>query len=89
VDRRTRAADGGAAAAATVEPGGRLAGPRAARGGAGRGPAPRGGAAGSVAWTTRRRSRTRGRRSLFARRDPDATQTYAPLPDEDDPAPSR
>jgi hypothetical protein len=31
-----------------------------------------------------------GGQSLFARRDPDATQTFAPLPeDEDDPAPSR
>jgi hypothetical protein len=84
VDRRTRRAGDGPGSGGTVEPaaGSRTAG---ARGGAGA----TGGAAGSVALDDTEEVEDGGRRSLFARRDPDATQTYAPLPDDDDPAPSR
>jgi len=83
VDRRNRTAAGGDAAGAA--PGEPLAGGRTA----GAASAGSGGGAGSVALDDTAEAEDPGRRSLFARRDPDATQTYAPLPDEDDPAPAR
>ncbi len=85
VDRRARtsasAAGGGAA-----EPvaGSRVAGATGAAGGT----AGTRGTGSVVADDTEEVDDAR-RRSLFARRDPEATQTYAPLPDEDDEAPRR
>jgi len=104
VDRRTRMAAGGGGAAGSGAAGGG-AGGVGAGGAGGSGEAGRaeplaggrtGGAAGSggrragsVALDDTEEVEDAGRRSLFARRDPDATQTYAPLPDEDDPGPAR
>lgn len=94
VDRRA----GGASAAGTAEGatgprdaddtrGARVTGAGATGAGAGGGAA--GAAGGSVAADDTAEVEGSGARSLFARRDPEATQTFAPLPDEDDPRTSR
>ncbi len=84
VDRRSRTA--GAATPAGDAAAGGSAGPTA---GARRAGSASAGGGGSVAVDDTEEVDDAGRRSLFARRDPEATQTYAPLPDEDDPASAR
>ncbi len=93
VDRR-EGAGGSAAARSAARRGGTAGGAGAAGGGAAGGGAGLGGdagapgggeAAGSVALEDTAEVDARERRSLFARRDPEATQTFAPLPDDDDP----
>jgi len=85
VDRRSRTAGGHAEPGATAGAGGAGVRPAGAGPAAGAGAS---GAAGSVALDDTEGVEPGGR-SLFARRDPDATQTWAPLPDEDDPASAR
>ncbi len=93
VDRR-EGAGGSAAARSAARRGGTAGGAGAAGGGAAGGGAGLGGdagapgggeAAGSFALEDTAEVDARERRSLFARRDPEATQTFAPLPDDDDP----
>jgi uncharacterized membrane protein YgcG len=93
VDRREGAggrgtARSGMARSGSMGAGGGTGGGGGGGAGAGGGDAgaPRGGeAAGSVALEDTAEVDARERRSLFARRDPEATQTFAPLPDDDDP----
>jgi hypothetical protein len=87
---RASARGGGDRTAGGERTGGRgvstgTAGGEAAGGGRGAGDA----VAGSVALDDTSEVDARERRSLFARRDPEATQTFAPLPDDDDPPAAR
>jgi hypothetical protein len=95
VDRREGAGGAGASRSRAARSGGVAGGAGSGAGMAGSGGAGAGGgdagafgggeAAGSVALEDTAEVDARERRSLFARRDPEATQTFAPLPDDDDP----